>query len=304
MSLSQPTQGIVCAIWTPLQSDGNVDYALLDRHLEWLGTTGLNGLMVLGSTGRFPFLSPALRESFIQHLLPRCGNSLPAVVNVSDLEQDVVARLGCVARDAGAQGVAVMPRWFYEQAQPDLEEWYVAAGRAAQLPLWIYTFPERTGNVIHLRTVQAITQRAKVGGFKNSGANYEFIRELAPVARERQFALFAGADARIPESLELGAVGCIGGMANALPEAMVKVFAASRAGNTASAVAELELLRGISERMHLVPFPYNIAAVMEARGIPVGTLPPTMSRVTRAHYEQLKKETQTQLEQTGIKSPW
>ena len=44
----------------------------------------------------------------------------------------------------------------------------------------------------------------------------------------------------------------------------------------------------------------NIAAVMEARGLNPGALPPTMSRVTRAHYEQLKSEARRLLEQHGV----
>ncbi|HAV63457.1 MAG TPA: hypothetical protein DCY13_13955, partial [Verrucomicrobiales bacterium] len=216
----------------------------------------------------------------------------------------VVARLGSVARDAGAAGVALLPRWFYEQAQPDMEEWFVAAADASRLPLWIYNFPERTGNRVERNTVRSVCERVTVGGLKQSGANQEFIRELAPLARELEFSVFAGADARIPESLELGASGCIGGLANVLPEAMVKVFNATRSGNTALAANELRLLREVDQRMHLVPFPYNVAAVMEARGIPAGVLPPTMSRVTRAHYEQLKKETGAMLRDHGLMPPW
>lgn len=303
MSLGKIQKGIVCAIWTPFADDGGVAVDLLDRHLEWLKTTELNGIMALGSTGRFVYQSPEMRESFLRHLLPAC-DGLPVVANVSDLDPDVVARLGGVARECGAEGISVLPRWYFEQSQSDLEEWFVLAAEAAKLPLWIYTFPERTGNIIHFNTIKSVGKRVDLGGFKNSGDNHEFIKELAPLAREMKFSLFAGADARIPESLDLGAVGCIGGLANVLPEAMVKAFKASEAGDVESAADDLELLRTISKRMHLVPFPYNVAAVMEARGIPSGSLPRTMSRVTRAHFEQLKKESKATMDEHGLTPPW
>ncbi|HAV63456.1 MAG TPA: hypothetical protein DCY13_13950, partial [Verrucomicrobiales bacterium] len=86
MSFSQPTRGVVCAIWTPLNSAGGIAFDLLDRHLDWLATMELSGLMALGSTGRFPFLPPELREQFLRHLLPRCAGSLPVIANISDLE--------------------------------------------------------------------------------------------------------------------------------------------------------------------------------------------------------------------------
>lgn len=293
------THGIVCALWTPLDQDGRVLPALAERHLEWLASTGINGLLVLGSTGRFPLLPVTAREAFLRQVLAKAG-ALPCLVNVSDLEQAEVARLGRAARDSGAVGVAVMTPWYYEQAQADLVEWFVAAGMAASLPLWLYNFAERTGNRIDLGTVKEVLARAPVGGFKNSGAKQELLPELAKLARTQPFAVFAGADAQIPEVLGLGAVGCIGGLANVVPEVMVRVYHAAAAGTPNAAADDLQLLREINLRMHLVPFPINVAAAMEARGLNPGALPATLSRVTRAHYEQLKREVGELLEVHGI----
>ena len=289
MNSSSISKGIVCALWTPLTEDGRPDFALVDRHLEWLATTGIDGLLVLGSTGRFPLLSVATREAFLQHVLKKAG-PLSCLANVSDLSQPSVAHLGKVAREHGASGVTIMAPWFFEQSQADLAEWFVAAGTAAALPLWLYNFPERTGNRIELGTVKDVMARVQVGGFKNSGASQELLRDLARLARTSPLAVFAGADARIPEALALGAVGCIGGLANLLPEAMLRVYRASVSGHPDEAARDFELLSEVNQRMHLVPFPMNVAAAMAARGFPPGALPTAMSRVTRAHYEQLKSE--------------
>ena len=299
--MNSPTisQGIVCALWIPLTEAGQPDFPALDRHLEWLATTGLDGLLLLGSTGRFPALSGNLRETLIRHVLKQ-ASPLRCLVNISDLDQPTVNQLGRVSKACGASGVTIMAPWFYEQAQADLIEWFVAAGRAAELPLWLYNFPERTGNRIDLGTVKAVQAQVTVGGFKNSGENQELLRELAKLARTTPFAVFAGADAHIPEVLALGAVGCIGGLANAVPEAMVRVFQAVVAGNPGEAAREQELLLAVERRLHLVPFPWNVAAVMAARGLPVGALPATMSRVTHAHYEQLKSEIQTVFREHGL----
>jgi len=293
------TQGIVCALWTPRLFDGRTDLAALDQHLEWLGSTGLDGLLVLGSTGRFPGMPVAERETFTRHVLARVRN-LPALVNISHLDLQQVARLGVNAREHGATGVTVLPPWYFEQAQADQVEWFVAAGQAANLPLWLYNFPERTGNRIELNTVKEVISRIPLAGFKNSGAHQEVIRELARLARTHPFAIFAGADARIPESIALGAVGCIGGMANALPECMVRLYQTSKSGGVTDGDSDLELLRAVTQRMHLVPFPMNVASVMEARGLNPGAVPTTMSRVTRAHYEQLKSEVRGLMQDRGV----
>lgn len=299
MNANPISTGIVCALWTPLNEDGRIDEALTDRQLEWLATTGIDGLLVLGSTGRFPLLSIPAREGFLRHVLKRAAR-LPCLANVSDLDPTAVAHLGKVAREGGAGGVAILAPWYFEQAQADLVEWFVAAGTAAALPLWLYNFPERTGNRIELGTVKEVMSRVPVAGFKNSGSSQELLRDLAKLARTTPFAVFAGADAQIPEALALGAVGCIGGLANVLPEAMVRVHRAATAGDLESAASDLALLRDVSQRMHLVPFPMNVGAVMAARGLQPGALPPTMSRVTRAHYAQLTSEVRGLLEAHAV----
>jgi 4-hydroxy-tetrahydrodipicolinate synthase len=147
------TQGIVCALWTPLTADGHVDHAALEAHLEWLSPAGLDGFLILGSTGRFPMMPIKCREDLTGRVLAKVHRQ-PVLVNVSHLDARKVARLGVHACENGAAGITVLPPWYYEQAQADLVEWFVAAGRAAGLPLWLYSFPERTGNRIDLNTVK------------------------------------------------------------------------------------------------------------------------------------------------------
>jgi len=295
MSSPSPNHGIICALWTPLDASGEIDLDLLNRHLDFLLGAGIAGIMALGSTGRFPNLDVETRERLLIHILDRAGD-LPVVANISDMDLRVVQRLGDVARDHGAAGVSVLPPWYYELPQSDLIEWFVAAGRSARVPLWLYNFPERTGNQIELNTVKEVIGRVSVAGFKQSGANQEFMSELARLAETTPFAIFAGADDQIAESLKLGAVGCISGLANALPDVMVRVYEAVKAGRAQDVARYQDLLTGVVRRFHLIPFPWNQGAIMEARGIGAGALPEVMSRVSRAHFEQLTKETRDMIE--------
>lgn len=299
MSTSSLNHGIVCALWTPLNSSGDPDLDALDRHLDTLLASGITGIMALGSTGRFVNLSADRRERLLIHILKR-ASGLPVLANISDLDMNVIQRLGAVARDHGAVGVSVLPPWYFELSQSDLIEWFVLSGRASGLPLWLYNFPERTGNTIELNTVREVHEQTEVGGFKQSGADQAFMSELAKLAESKPFAIFAGADDRIAESLKLGAVGCISGLANAVPEAMVKVYDAAKAGDPDSVTGEQELLNSIVERFHLIAFPWNQAAIMEARGLTAGVLPTTMSRISQAHYAQLTKETRAMMVASGV----
>ena len=59
-------QGIYCAVWVPVNSESEVLWEVLETHLQFLTSNAVDGLMVLGTTGHFPFFSVDHRQG-IRH---------------------------------------------------------------------------------------------------------------------------------------------------------------------------------------------------------------------------------------------
>ena len=156
--MSLPTAGILVALWTPTDAAGRVVESGLAANLAFLRGHGVHGLMVLGSTGEFVRLSLATRLEFIE-LVRRHAGDWPAMVNISDVQPAAVTVLGQRARELGFPSVAMLSPWFYPLAQADLAEFFIRQTTAVGLPLFLYNFPERTGNRIALETVAAVADR-------------------------------------------------------------------------------------------------------------------------------------------------
>lgn len=282
----EPTmQGLCAALWTPLTAGGEVDFRALDELLEFLSGQPLSGYLLLGSTGRFPHLSEAQRIEFVRHVIPRAG-SRPCAVNVSDLNEEVAVRMGRAARQAGAVGAAVMTPWYYQQTQCDLVEWFARIGERVELPLWLYNYPEATGNRIELHTIESVAARVPVAAYKHSGSDFEFIRPLARLGQRLGFTVFAGTNTRLREARGLGAGGVISGLICPAPDVMHAVY-----HPTVDPKFHAEgCLTALGRCLALAPFPFNVAAVMAGRGLPFGALPDWWSRTTHAHFAQLKQE--------------
>ena len=215
-----PTKGIIAALWTPTDRDGNLLRAELAKNIGFLKHHGVHGILVMGSTGEFPHFSPDERMRVFE-LVAELAAPLPVIANLSDVRPRVVADLGRAARRLGLSAVTIMTPWFFPFTQSDLLAHFLRAADASGLPTMLYNFPERTGNRIDLETVAAFAERAPMLGIKQSGAEFAYHEPLIRLGREKNFVVFSGADTRLPEVFALGAAGCIGGLVNIAPELMV-----------------------------------------------------------------------------------
>ncbi|MBI4657672.1 MAG: dihydrodipicolinate synthase family protein [Verrucomicrobia bacterium] len=281
-----PWEGIFCALWTPTDPNGLLLENDLKRNLQFIRSKGVHGLLALGSTGEFLHLNLSARKGFLEKLLPQAID-LPVIVNISDIRPRAVKELGCFARERGAAAVAILPPYFYPVSQADLVEFFVSAGEAAQLPVFLYNFPERVGNHISLETISAVADRTRLAGVKQSGGEFDYHRSLVELGKNKHFVVFTGSDTRLPEAMALGVRGCASGLANAVAEVVGEVFAAVRTGASAAGDVAIDRMRQIGLLVDRLEFPLNVAAVMEARGLSPGWPKSAVSRETRERYQEL-----------------
>ncbi len=287
--MSPPREGIIVALWTPTDERGNLLVEEFRAPLQFLLRKGVHGILPLDSTGEFLFFDPAQRKQFLNVIAENAG-ALPVIANISDIRPAVVKELARHCRELALAGVTLLTPYFFPVTQPDLVEFFVGAGAAAQLPLFLYNFPERTGNRIALETIAAVAERTPLAGVKQSGDEFDYHVPLVKLGRERNFCVLTGADTRLAEAMALGVTGCVSGLANAVPELMVEVFNGVRQNAPARAQRATEQMQAIGKLIGQVPFPLNVAATIKARGFQPGHPKAIVSSTTKARYQQLVSE--------------
>jgi len=281
--------GVFAALWTPTDAKGRLLESELKTILRFVRSKAVHGILTLGSTGEFPHLGLAVRRR-VMEVAAGEGEGLMVLANISDIRPGVVSELGRQARSLGLSAVALLPPCFYQVAQADLVEFFVRAGQAAQLPLLLYNYPERTGNRIELETIGAVADRTALMGVKQSGADFDYHRPLVQLGRERGFVVFTGSEPRLAEAMALGVTGCVSGLANAVPELVVEVFEAAKAGRAPSVATTVSRLQALGRLMETLEFPLNVSAAIAARGLPVGKPKSVVSASTQARYQRLVLE--------------
>lgn len=294
-------QGITPAVWTPTDAEGKFLKAGFRKNIEAMIAAGVDSLLVLGSTGEFIHLTANQRKEVLESAL-EFARKTPVMTNISDVNPRVVAELGRHAKSVGAAAVSLLPPWFYPMNEDDLAQFFVAAGKSVDLPLILYNFHAMTGKRITPQIVRRIGSEIQIGGIKHSAGDLEEHREFAAVGDELGFNVVTGWDTHLPEAMALGAKGCVAGLANVVPELIVKVYQSITSGRAEDVHEPARQMRKIGEIISTLEFPHNVAAAMEARGREIGVPKSIMSSQTRVRYAALKENMRAVLNEYGFAS--
>ena len=282
-ALKAPRSGIHAALWIPLDEAGHLRRDLLSTHLDWLKEKGLHGILALGSTGEFARMPYHQREEILAAII-ELAQPLPVIANISAIRLDEVIALGQSAARSGAVGVAIMPPSFFPLAQDDILEFFLRASEKIDLPVYLYNYPEVTGNRIGLEVISAFAEQANMVGIKQSGAELSYHSDLIALGREKDFSVFTAADPLLPKYLGMGAAGCLGGLPNFVPEYMLEVYNACQNGTVAEADEAASRLLKVGELLVPLCMPLNVRSAFEARGFNPGAFKTIVSLQTLATY--------------------
>jgi dihydrodipicolinate synthase/N-acetylneuraminate lyase len=289
-------KGLYAALWSPTDSQGDVDTGALRALTQFLTGKGIDQFLVLGSTGQFLFLNTEQRIRFVESVAALLPPS-QLVVNISDLRPQAVTSLAEPLAALGVAGASILPPYYFPVDQEDLQEYFIRTAEAVSLPLYLYNFPERTGNRISLETVEAVAQRVPVAAVKQSGSEFSYHRDLAQLGARLEFSLLTGSDTRMREAFFLGATGCISGIANAVPELVQELYGAVLTQQASSAEMKLSQLEILLSEM---PFPLSVQALIHARGLPVGAMKTWISPAVQGRYDDLVTRLQRSLKEWNL----
>ena len=264
----------IAAALTPLTDGGaSLDLEAFDPYLAFLAEHGIDGVLLLGTTGEGMNLAVAERQAALERAL---AGPLPVIAHCGAQTTAATVELCAHAAAAGAEGVAVIaPPYFVLDEEALLAHFTAAARACGAVPFYAYELRAASGYAIPPRVIERLRDTVdNLVGMKVSDAPFD---QVAPYLLEGLDVL-VGAEALIGEGLAAGAAGAVSGLASAFPEAVVE---AVRSGDSAAVGA----LRARVER-----FPRHAALkeVVRARGVPIGVdVRPPLRGLTDAERDEL-----------------
>ncbi|XP_051977313.1 4-hydroxy-2-oxoglutarate aldolase, mitochondrial [Xyrauchen texanus] len=210
--------GIYPPIATPFTHSEDVDYQRLDENIKKYGNIPFRGLVVQGSNGEYPYLTPEERVEVVK----RVRQALPK-------DKMVMAGSGCESTrgtiqmsqrmaDAGADCVLVVTPCFYRGRMDShaLINHYMQVADSSSVPVVLYSVPANTGLDLPVDAIIQLSHHPNIVGLKDSGGDITRIALIVHKSSSQDFQVLAGSAGFLMAAYSVGAVGGVCALANVL----------------------------------------------------------------------------------------
>lgn len=237
------------ALVTPFLEDGSVDFAALEKLVEYQIAEGADFLCVLGTTAETPCLAPDEQQAIISTVRRVNAGRVPLLLGAGgNCTRHVVE--GLQRLDVtGLSGVLIVCPYYNKPTQEGLYQHFAAVAEASPLPVVLYNVPGRTGVNLEAETTLRIARDyANVVAIKEASGKLDQIAHILQHAPEG-FDVLSGDDALTYDMMGMGAKGVISVIGNAYPALFTQMVHDARDGRQAEALATHQRLTDMYELM-------------------------------------------------------
>ena len=256
--------GYVTAVPTPFH-EGAIDERRFARFCDWQIRQGAAGLVVCGTTGEAPTLSPAEQDRLVRLAVEVVHHRVPVISGAGACATSHAIELARSAEREGADGLLIVTPYYVRPSQEGLARHFTAIHDAVGLPILLYDVPARTCCGLEIETIARLAELPRIVGCKDATA------DLARPARLRRllgtdFRLLTGDDATALGYFAEGGNGCISVVSNVAPKLCAQMFDAWARGDGAEACMLSALLVKLTRALFAESNPVPVKHALELMG--------------------------------------
>jgi 4-hydroxy-tetrahydrodipicolinate synthase len=239
--------GVFPAVTTKLKPDHGLDIDAIRAGLERLIASGVGGVVMMGMVGENAQISPEEKLTVLRTAVETVDGRIPVL---SGLGETSTARAVAYAKEAeriGVQGLMVFPGLTYKSDVRETVAFYRSVAQASELEVLLYNNPRGYGVDLTPDVVEQLVVEPSIVAIKEESYDITRVTDLICRFGER-LNVVCGVDDMVLESAVLGVRAWVSGMANAVPDASVRLLELANAGEYAKA---RELYRVLTPLYHL-----------------------------------------------------
>lgn len=278
--------GTCTALVTPFL-DGNVNYPMLERLLQRQIDSGIEAVVICGTTGESATLSDSEKLELFRRAKHYVGNSCKIIAGTGSNSTDHAIHLSRSAQDLDVDALLVVSPYYNKATSEGLIAHYSMIAASVDLPVIVYNVPSRTGLDIPVSVYQALSLIPNIAGIKEASSNIVKTAKTLSVCPE--IPLYSGNDDQIVPVMALGGKGVISVLSNVLPVETQAMTKAALDGDFDTA-ANLQLtLLPLIETLFCEVNPIPVKAAMKYMGFDCGDCRLPLTPLSTEHKFMLKR---------------
>ena len=206
---------------TPFTEGGEaIDYTAWHRFLDWQLACGVPGIIILGTTGEFLTMTDEERGEFVEATVKYIAGRIPVMVGTMNAYTPNAVRYSRQAQDLGADGLMIIPPYYYTPTEDEIFNYYKAICEGCDLPIMLYNNPFTSNVDMSAKLVGRLTKSfEQIRYIKEASQRIERIHDII-IESDGLMNVWAGQ--RVLESYKMGAKGYVNPYGNYIPRASVK----------------------------------------------------------------------------------
>ena len=255
--------GMATAIVTPMTAT-DIDYEALGRFIDFQIDSGINAIVVMGTTGENATIEYEDQEKVIRYTVERVGGRVPVIAGTGTNNTAHVLHNTKKACEAGADAVLVVTPYYNKATQNGLYQHFVTVADASTVPVILYNVPGRTGCNLLPKTVARLAEHPNIVAIKEATGNVAQTVEILHLCGDK-IDVYSGEDALTVPMMALGGAGTISVLSNVAPREAVAMANACLAGDYQTAAKMqcdlLPLINALFSEVNPIPAKAAVSAM-------------------------------------------
>jgi 4-hydroxy-tetrahydrodipicolinate synthase len=220
--MSADFKGSYSVLVTPFTEGGkSVDVEALKAFLDWQIEVGVPGVIMLGTTGEFLALTDEERSLVVDTTVKHINKRIPVLIGTMNAYTPNAVRYSREAQELGADGLMILPPYYYTPTHDEVFNYYKAICEAVQIPIMIYNNPFTSNVDLPAALIAKIAKSfEQIRYIKEASTDVARVRDVIE-ASDGLVRVFAGE--RVVDSYLLGAIGYVNPYGNYIPHASSEI---------------------------------------------------------------------------------
>jgi 4-hydroxy-tetrahydrodipicolinate synthase len=264
-------QGSIVALVTPMDETGAVDWASLQKLVEFHIGQGTDAIVAVGTTGESATLDEDEHCDVVKAIVGYAQGCVPVIAGTGSNSTTEAITLTRRAKEVGADACLIVTPYYNKPTQEGLYLHYKAISEAVDIPQILYNVPGRTACDMLPETVGWLSCLPNIVGVKEATGDLTRIKTIRDLAGT-DFAIYSGDDATSREACLMGANGSITVTGNVAPKMVHEMLMAAIKGDAETALILDNKLVGLHKHLFIqanpIPVKWAVAEMgLMAKGI-------------------------------------
>lgn len=223
---------IIVPVVTVFDENEKPNFEENKKVIDFLVNGGVDGILVLGSTGEFTVLDYEDKLQFAKDYYDYTNGRVDLYFGSNCPSFEDTVKLSNEAIKIGYKGVMVIGPYYFGTDDEKMFIYYNELAKKVDGDIYIYNFPARSGYSISGDTyAKLVNENNNIVGLKDSVMDPLHTNRLLRSTEGKNTKVYSGFDDQFLYNLTTGGAGCIGALANLVPDLWADLIKATKEKN-------------------------------------------------------------------------